>query len=246
MLLTALYFRQRKTRDATAVDAGWAFSIVGICALDGILGPGCVSQRVLITSLCGVENIRIGALVLRRHRGIEDRRYRDLRAKWASQGREQLTFAIFYQAQGMLAALLCIPVVLSVFNHDRISVVQWAGVALWLVSAALEALADLQLARFVRDPANKGHTMTRGLWRYSRHPNYFFQTLTWLAYGLIAVAAPWGWIGFSSYVLILYFVLFVTGVPAAEAQSLRTRGEEFRRYQQETSAFIPRFPLRRR
>jgi steroid 5-alpha reductase family enzyme len=84
--------------------------------------------------------------------------------------------------------------------------------------------------------------MREGLWRYSRHPNYFFQTLTWLAYGLVAVAAPWGWLGFASYVLILYLVLFVTGVKPAEEQALRSRGDDFRRYQRETSVFVPWFP----
>jgi len=87
--------------------------------------------------------------------------------------------------------------------------------------------------------------MRTGLWRYSRHPNYFFQSLTWIAYALIATAAPWGWVGWIAPALIVYLVLFVTGIPPAEAQSSRTRGEEFRRYQQETSAFIPWFPRRR-
>jgi steroid 5-alpha reductase family enzyme len=86
--------------------------------------------------------------------------------------------------------------------------------------------------------------MRTGLWRYSRHPNYFFQTLTWVAYALIAVAAPWGWIAFLAPALILYLVLFVTGVPPAEESSLRSRGDAYRRYQAETSAFVPWFPRR--
>ena len=84
--------------------------------------------------------------------------------------------------------------------------------------------------------------MRLGLWRYSRHPNYFFQSLIWVAYTLIAVAAPWGWIGFLSPVLILYLVLFVTGIPPSEEQALKSRGDDYRRYQAETSPFIPWFP----
>jgi steroid 5-alpha reductase family enzyme len=87
--------------------------------------------------------------------------------------------------------------------------------------------------------------MDRGLWRYSRHPNYFFQTLTWVAYALIAVAAPYGWLAFLAPLAILYLVLFVTGVPPAEESSLRTRGDAYRRYQERTSAFVP-WPPRRR
>jgi steroid 5-alpha reductase family enzyme len=244
-LLTGLYLRQRHTRNATTVDAGWALSLAGIAVLDALLGPGAVSQRALIAVLAGLESLRLAVLVLRRARGGEDRRYRDLRARWAERGREQLSFAIFYQAQAAVAALLALPFVLACFNRSsRIGVVEWVGVALWLVAATGEAVADAQLARFVSHPANKGHTMQRGLWRYSRHPNYFFQTLTWLAYGLIAVSAPWGWLGFLSYAVILYLVLFVSGIPPAEQQSLRSRGDEFRAYRRRTSAFVPWFPSR--
>ena len=84
--------------------------------------------------------------------------------------------------------------------------------------------------------------MRYGLWRYSRHPNYFFQWLTWVAYALIALAAPYGWIGLVSPLLILYLILFVTGVKPAEEQALRSRGDDFRRYQRETSVFIPWLP----
>jgi steroid 5-alpha reductase family enzyme len=173
----------------------------------------------------------------------EDTRYQELRRRWRERGREQLSFAIFYQAQAFLAVLLSVPALLASFNEDSsIAPVQWAGAALWLAAFALEATADRQLAAFRADPANRGGVMRSGLWRYSRHPNYFFQTLTWVAYALIAVAAPWGWIAFFAPALILYLVLFVTGVPPAEESSLRSRGEAYRRYQQETSVFVPWFP----
>ena len=81
--------------------------------------------------------------------------------------------------------------------------------------------------------------MREGLWRYSRHPNYFFQWLTWVAYALIALAAPYGWLGLSAPMLMLLLILFVTGIPPSEEQSLRSRGDDYRRYQRETSAFVP-------
>jgi steroid 5-alpha reductase family enzyme len=81
-----------------------------------------------------------------------------------------------------------------------------------------------------------------GLWRYSRHPNYFFEWLIWVAFALFALGSPAGLWGLFSPALILYFVLRVTGIPATEAQAIRTRGEEYRRYQQTTSAFVPWFP----
>ena len=238
LVLAALYVHQRRTRNATLVDAGWGSSVVLAAVLCALLGPGDASHRVLIALLAGIENLRIVWLVVQRAGGEEDTRYAELRRRWS-----QARFAIFYGAQATLAALLALPFVLTVFNrHHGLEAVEWAGAALWLLAAPLEALADAQLRRFKADAANRGRTMRSGLWRYSRHPNYFFQTLTWLAYGLVAVAAPYGWLGFLSYLLILSLVLFVTGIPPAEEQALRSRGDDFRRYQRETSVFVPWFP----
>jgi steroid 5-alpha reductase family enzyme len=242
-VLAPLYVLQRRRRDATLVDAGWAGSVALAAVLCGVLGPGHMSHRLLIAVIAGLENARLAWLVVQRAHGGEDTRYQELRRRWRERGREQATFAIFYTAQATLAALLSLPFVLAVFNgSDGLAPVEVAGAVLWLVAAPLEALADAQLRRFKADEANRGRTMRSGLWRYSRHPNYFFQTLTWLAYGLVASAAPYGALGFLSYVLILVLVLFVTGIPPAEEQALRSRGDDFRRYQRETSPFVPWFP----
>lgn len=242
-LLGALYLVQRRTRDATAVDAGWAGSLAVLACLYAALGPGELSHRLLIASMAGLENLRVASLVLRRLGKGEDTRYRELRARWRARGREQRTFAVFYQAQAFVAVALSGPFLLASFNrHHGIEPIEWAGAALWLFAALLEHVSDQQLARFKADPANKGETMRSGLWRYSRHPNYFFQSLTWLAYALVAVAAPWGWIAFAAPALILYLILFVTGVPPAEEQALKSRGDDYRRYQRETSVFVPWFP----
>jgi len=245
VLLGALYLLQRRTRDATAVDAGWGAALVLCAVLYAILGPGALAQRLLIAIPFALENARIAALVRRRLGQGEDSRYRELRRRWAERGREQATFAVFYEAQATVAALLSLPVLLAVFNDDAsIAPVQSVGAALWVAAFLLEATADRQLAAFRADPARRGGVMQAGLWRYSRHPNYFFQTLTWVAYALIAVAAPWGYLAFAAPALILFLVLFVTGIPPAEESSLRSRGEAYRRYQQQTSAFVPWFPKR--
>jgi steroid 5-alpha reductase family enzyme len=237
-LLAVLYLRQRRTRDATAVDAGWGASLVLCATLYAALAPGSLAQRLAIALPVGLENLRIASLVRNRLGKGEDSRYRELRRRWREKGREQLTFAIFYQAQALLAAFLSVPALLASFDRDgTLAPVQWVGVALWIVAAALEWIADRQLAAFKRSGADG--VMDRGLWRYTRHPNYFFQTLTWIAYALIAVAAPWGFVAFLAPALILYLVLFVTGVPPAEESSLRSRGDAYRRYQARTSVFVP-------
>lgn len=240
-LLGALYLRQRKTRDATLVDAGWGVGVALAAILTAVLGPGDEGHRVVIGTLGGAENLRVSWLVLRRHSGSEDSRYEELRRRWRDRSREQLTFAVFYQCQAALAPLLGIVFVLAAFAHRPLGTLAWIGVGLWVASSFLEQVADTQLAAFKAVPENKGRTMRYGLWRYSRHPNYFFQFLTWIAYWLIALEAPWGWLGFVSPLLLLTLVIFVTGIGPSEERALARRGDDYRAYQRETSVFVPWF-----
>lgn len=242
-IFLALYALQLRTGDATAVDAGWAVTLALLAALYAALGPGCLGYRILVAVAAGLQFLRVASVVLGRVGHGEDRRYRDLRAKWKERGSVQTRFFAFYQAQALLALGLSGPFLLAAFDgHHGLQPLAWAGAALWVVAASGEALADRQLRRFKADPANTGRTMRSGLWRYSRHPNYFFQWTSWVAYALIATQAPWGWLGWISPALMLYLIVFVTGIPPAEEQALRSRGEDYRRYQRETSAFVPWFP----
>jgi steroid 5-alpha reductase family enzyme len=119
--------------------------------------------------------------------------------------------------------------------------VQWTGLALAAAAQALEAVADRQLAAHRRDPDARGRACRRGLWRFSRHPNYFAEWLTWCGIGLTAAPAAGAW-ALLQPVVMFVLVRFVTGVPYAERQSLKSRGEDFVRYQQETNAFFPWLP----
>jgi steroid 5-alpha reductase family enzyme len=102
-------------------------------------------------------------------------------------------------------------------------------------------LADAQLNAFKRRPDKSSPVCDVGLWRYSRHPNYFFEWLIWVAYFLFAAASPWGWLGILSPVAILFLLLKVTGIPMTEEQAVRSKGDAYRRYQKTTSAFVPWF-----
>jgi len=172
----------------------------------------------------------------------EDARYQELRQRWEARGNVQTRFFVFFQAQAFLAAVVSLPILLAASNEGRLGVLAFAGAALWLVAAPLEAVADRQLARFKQDSTQKGATLRSGPWRYSRHPNYFFQWLTWVGYALVALEAPQGWLGLLAPALMLYLILCVTGVPPAEESSLRSRGDDYRTYQRETSVFVPWFP----
>ena len=239
-LQAILYLRQRQTHDATLVDAGWAVSVALLALLYAVLAPGGLEHRALVAVLVSVESLRIAWLVGRRIGHGEDARYAELRARWRARGRGQASFAVLFQAQALAAAFLSLPFLLAAFNErDGLEPLEWAGAALWVLAVSCEAVADRQLASFKRRPDSSGRTMRDGLWRYSRHPNYFFQWLTWVAYALVALAAPYGWLGLSAPVAMLLLILFVTGIPPAEEQALRSRGEDYRRYQRETSAFVP-------
>ncbi|MGH7441860.1 MAG: DUF1295 domain-containing protein, partial [bacterium] len=122
------------------------------------------------------------------------------------------------------------------------SPLEWVAAGLFLVAWAFESKADAQLAAFKAQESNRGRSCRQGLWRFSRHPNYFFEWLQWLSYWVWACATPWGWATFFAPVLMLHFLLNVTGVKLTEEQCLRSRGEDYARYQRETSAFVPWFP----
>src|SRR5439155_9587164 len=197
----------------------------------------------LIAVLSGVEFGRVTLVVVRRFGGGEDSRYAELRKRWRARNAEQTRFFVFYQAQALLVPLLAVPFVAAVENrHGGLEPVEWVGVAVWVAGAVFELVADEQLRRFKSE--HRGETMRSGLWRYSRHPNYFGQWLTWIGFALIALAAPYGWTGLAAPALILVLILFVTGIPPSEEQALKHRGDDYRRYQQETSSFLP-FPPRK-
>ncbi|MEO8372894.1 MAG: DUF1295 domain-containing protein, partial [Candidatus Solibacter sp.] len=201
--------------------------------------------RYLIGAMAAVWGLRLAFhLLTDRILGHpEEGRYQELRRQWVTN--IPLKFLLFYEFQALLCVLLSAPFYLAARNPEPVlSPLEYAGAVLWLAATLGESIADRQLAAFKRNPANQGRTCRAGLWNYSRHPNYFFEWLIWVSFALFALASPYGFIGLLSPLLMLYFLFKVTGIPATEAQALRTRGDDYRRYQQTTSAFVP-WPPRR-
>jgi steroid 5-alpha reductase family enzyme len=146
----------------------------------------------------------------------------------------------FFQMQAVSVVLLGAAFLVTSINPaPALHPFEIAGLALFLIALTGEALADRQLAAFKRDSANRGRVCDTGLWRYSRHPNYFFEWLVWVAFFVFALGSPWGWVAIIGPASILWLLLRVTGIPMNEEQNLRSRGDAYRRYQQSTSVFVP-------
>ncbi len=243
LLMLALWVVHLRTRNAGIVDAGWAGGLALLGIYYSVSGKGYPLRSILIAAMSGIWGFRL-AYYLLATRVIgqpEEGRYLELRRSWAT--RVPLKFLMFFEFQALLCSLLSTPFLAAAVNsREGLYTAEWIGFGVWLLSVAGESLADRQLHAFKSNPANRGKTCDTGLWRYSRHPNYFFEWAIWLAFAIFALPSPYGYLGIISPVLILYFLLRVTGIPATEAQALRTKGEEYRRYQETTSAFIPWFP----
>jgi steroid 5-alpha reductase family enzyme len=242
-LMLALWAWHLRLRNAGLVDVGWASSVALLSCVYALVGPGYAPRRWLIAGMVAVWGIRLTAYLLRdRVLGRpEDSRYADLRARKSPAA--ALAFFPFFQAQALLAVLFSVPALIAVFNPaPALSALELAATLLWAVALGAEATADRQLEAFKARPDSRGRTCREGLWRYSRHPNYFFEWLIWVAYALFALASPGGGLAIACPALMLYLLFRVTGIPATEAQAVRTRGNDYRAYQATTSAFVPWFP----
>jgi steroid 5-alpha reductase family enzyme len=242
-MMLALWLIHLLLKNAAIVDFGWATGLALLALWYAWAGPGYHARKWAIAAMAGFWGLRLGVyLLFNRVIGHEEEgRYAQLRKNWKTH--LPLRFLFFFEFQGLLDVVLSLPFLLACLDTTApLGALEKIAGGLWIIAIAGEALADRQLQAFKKTPANHGKTCQSGLWRYSRHPNYFFEWLIWVAYALFAVNSPWGWLGLLSPALILYFLLGVTGIPATEAQALRSRGEPYRRYQQTTSAFVPWFP----
>jgi steroid 5-alpha reductase family enzyme len=242
-LMFVLWLLHFPLRNAAIVDVGWAMGLALLAMIYAVHGAGYWRRTVILAPMAVIWGIRLGFYLLftRVDGQAEEGRYGELRRKWGSN--IGFKFLLLFEFQALLCGVLSLPFLLAMHDPAKGSPdFENAGAALWVVAFLGEAIADAQLARFKQDPKNKVRVCNTGLWRYSRHPNYFFEFLIWVSFALVACTAQYGYLAFISPALMLYLLLRVTGIPVNEEQELRNKGEAYRKYRKSTSGFIPWFP----
>jgi steroid 5-alpha reductase family enzyme len=243
VIMGLLWVVQRRTKNAAIGDVGWCVGLIVTVLWYATQASGS-SERVFLTVM--LVTLYAGRLALHilfnRVLGKEeDARYRRLRKEWAES--ESAKMLSYFLLQALAVAALSLPFLVLMWNpRPPSALVELIGLTIWGVAVAGEARADRQLAHFRADPRNEGRVCREGFWKYSRHPNYFFEWLHWCSYVVMTLGAPgwiFTWIGPIGMGLAL---LKITGIPRAEQQALSSRGEEYKAYQATTNAFFPWFP----
>jgi steroid 5-alpha reductase family enzyme len=249
-VMLAAWAFQRATRNGGWTDVFWSFGAGAACVAAALLpwGPP-TARQLVVAALAGVWGLRLGIHMARRvlRSKEEDRRYAAFRSDWGpSFQRRMLQFAL---SQAPAGAVLAGAVHVSAHNPAPFGRPQDdLGLLIFAVALAGESLADAQLARFKADPENRGRIADQGLWAWSRHPNYFFEWLSWTAYVPLALSGGYlqGWWSLAAPALMFVLLNWVSGVPPLERTMRQSRGPSFDAYAARTSRFVPLPPRHRK
>ncbi len=219
-------------------DVAWGLGFVLLAWSAFVLSDGPGVRGILVNILVSIWGVRLAWHIHSRNRGqTEDYRYLAWRTAWGKWFYVR-SYAQVYLLQGFLLFLVASPVLL--INRSvatGLGMLDALGMAVWLVGFSFEAVGDAQLARFIKDPVNKGKLMQGGLWAYTRHPNYFGEVMQWWGLWLVALSVPGGWLGIIGPMTITFLILKVSGVPMLERKM--QEHPEFAAYERRVSMFIP-------
>ncbi|HEY8307583.1 MAG TPA: DUF1295 domain-containing protein [Lapillicoccus sp.] len=242
ILMTVTALVGRRQGRVSVVDTAWGLGFVVVALVAAVVGDGPLWRRLLVLVLVAVWGGRLARHMHTRNRGKgEDPRYE---AMLADQPGHPFLVAVrkVYLVQGAAVWFVSLPLQVSAASGDGLVLVAVLGAVVWLLGVVFEAVGDAQLARFKADPGNKGTVMDRGLWAWTRHPNYFGDSAVWWGLYLVAASAWPGVLTVLSPVVMTYFLVFATGARLLEKQMSKRPG--YPEYQQRTSYFIPRPPKR--
>lgn len=242
-LMVLAWLASLPLRDASVADIAWGLAFVAIAWAVHAVGPGAGDRSLLLAVLLTAWGLRLSAHILLRHAG-EDRRYQAMRERAGGRFWLRSLLTVFL-LQAAIAWVVSLPVQAAATDPspDGLGVLDLLGAAVLLAGLAIETAADLQLSRFRRDPASRGAVLDSGLWRYSRHPNYFGDSVVWWGAYLIALSTGSAWWTAIGPLLMTLFLLRVSGVALTE-RTISERRPAYREYIQRTSAFIPLPPRR--
>jgi steroid 5-alpha reductase family enzyme len=247
-LMAAAWFAQRRTGRSGWVDTIWSFSVglvgVGLALAPIVQGADWPAPRqILVAAFALAWSLRLGLHIMGRTlKGSEDPRYQALAGEWGEDFPRRLFW--FLQIQAASAFLLTLSIFMAGQNPSPFpNPGDFIGAAILIVAIAGEAVADYQLKRFAANPDNRARVCETGLWSVSRHPNYFFEWLGWLAYPAIAIGLPpgnaIGLIALVGPVFMYWLLVYVSGVPPLEAHMARSRGADFDAYKRRVNSFFP-------
>lgn len=247
VFMTGVWIASVFKKKASIVDGFWGLGFVLIAWITFALSAGYAWRKLVIAVLITLWGVRLAAHIFYRSWGEpEDKRYQ----AWRSEHGERywyVSFVTVFMLQGGLLWLVSLASQFGQMAHTpaRLTGLDWLGVAVWAFGWLFESIGDWQLLQFKKQPANKGQIMDRGLWAYTRHPNYFGETVVWWGLFLITLSTPGGWWFIISPLLMTGLLLKVSGVALLDKTMLATR-PTYRDYLERTSAFVPWFPKRSR
>ena len=245
-MMAAAWAVQRKTHQSGWADCFWSFAIGfgGLAVIFLPAGGDPNPRHWLVAAMVTFWSMRLGFHILSRTAGAkqEDPRYAELRNQWGAAFQPRLF--LFLQIQALCGLGLVVTVYAAAHRPAAaLTMTDYTGLALLLLSVLGEAIADRQLRAFGADQANHGKLCDSGLWAWSRHPNYFFEWLGWIAYPIIAIdlSGGWwqGWLSLAGPILMYWLLVHASGIPPLEKHMLKSRGPAFKAYMARTSAFFP-------
>lgn len=241
LAFAGLWWCATRWRDVSIVDVYWGPGFAVIAAVAFATGAGTDPRRFLVVALVAMWGFRLGAYLFWRRQRFpgEDRRYAAMRAR-SGDDFWLVSLVTVFGLQAILMWIVSWPVqwVVTTPSSPELGPLDLVGFALWAVGLGFEAVGDLQLIEFKADPANVGKVLDRGLWRYTRHPNYFGDCLVWWGFYAFACATPNGWWTFVGPVVMTVLLRRVSGVPLLE-RSLLARRPGYAAYAARTSPFLP-------
>ncbi len=243
-LMSGLWFIGKIIRNYAIVDMGWGLCISTIAIVYFILGDAFAVRKAIFAFMAAVWGWRLSYFIFttRVMAGHEDPRYAAFRKDYGDKV-DRKFFTNVFQFQGILGLVLSLPFLFPALNPSiQTYPLEIFGLVIFTIGILGESIADFQLSEFKTNPSNQGKVCDTGLWKYSRHPNYFFEWLIWVSFGLVSLASPWGWIGLLSPLVMYILLTQVTGIPLNEIGQLKSKGNLYEVYRRKTSSFFPWFP----